>query len=1213
MPIELPTLIQRVVVDTTSYATAKTKTEGFLGGMRSKMMAFSGAATKYVTLPILGIGAGMLAAGMQVDQAYDNIIAKTGATGKKLEGLKQSFKNVAGNTPEDMAKVSDALAEVHQRTGFTGKGLEDITTKLIEMGRVAGQQLDFKKASIALAGFNLNARQQSAMLDKLFVVWQKTGVPIQRVIQLVSMGGPIFRQFGLSLDQTALLLGRFEKAGIPAQFAMRGLQKAFTQAAKEGKEPKQALEELITTMQDLAREGKTAELNDLAIKMFGPRGLGLAEAVANGKISLKDFQLELGNTSDAIRKTAERTDDFPEKMKKTFNKLVLAVAPFGLIIMDALGQVADFVGDVLEPVADFFEKMPGPVKTAILAVGGFLALVGPLVAVLGFLISPLTLVVAGIAALAVGMYELYTNNKEVREFLDGIWESIKGGIQFVRDLFEILFGSPDEESRMKLAHSDAMAFVEFFKREVVPVFESAWEIVQRIGEVVGMVIGEIVESFERAWPDIESVLESIAETASEVFESMRGVVDDVVGFVVENWPMIERAIRRIVQAVQPVVEKVVVTVAKAFRFIMFIVRNTAKVVAFVWRQVVAVVRALWDEFGKHILDVVVSIYEGIAKQVEGILDIFSGVFDFLEGIFTLDGEKILSGIESIFTGIWEIISGAINVILAPFKGLLGWIMDKLAPAFEFIKGVVTDTFDAITGAVGASWDFVSGIFNDIVSFIEDTFVGTWNTLEETVTGVWDGIATGIQTAWDTVSGIFDDVTSFVEGALSTCWKTFEDAAGTAWDNVSGAISGVLRHIGGLVADFLDVVGDIADAVGLGGVATTLYSASKSARGWGLAQGGKVPAGAGFLALAQGGQIGGFPEVQANSGPWRTDGIAAVVGEGRPQYPEYVIPTDPQYRTRSLMLMGEMMRDLGLAQGGTIDPRALQYINDSGKGGLLDKVGSLAGDVIEAIGSALRDIAAGALETVWPKLPVPEGLLGFPAGGINTVRQATIDLIRGEAEKTAEKFGKGPQFIRALANIGPGHPYSTSNRFGPNTYDCSGFMTAGLRAIGVHPSGTTSRTLQDWAGHDVSVSEAAKRVGALLFVGHTDGPRGHVGASRGDGTVWETPAAGRVTGISPIGRQPWTSGGIWPGMRRGGIFDMGGVLDAGWNLVRNNTGMPEALLPIELLARAMRDGGGKLDDSFVERLNDAAEAIMDAADALAAVPEGRQYPALSVRG
>jgi hypothetical protein len=53
--------------------------------------------------------------------------------------------------------------------------------------------------------------------------------------------------------------------------------------------------------------------------------------------------------------------------------------------------------------------------------------------------------------------------------------------------------------------------------------------------------------------------------------------------------------------------------------------------------------------------------------------------------------------------------------------------------------------------------------------------------------------------------------------------------------------------------------------------------------------------------------------------FRTDGPLAIVGEGKPMFPEYVIPTDPQYRNNSYLLLMDLLGKLGptYAGGGTL--------------------------------------------------------------------------------------------------------------------------------------------------------------------------------------------------------------------------------------------------------------------------------------------------------
>lgn len=124
----------------------------------------------------------------------------------------------------------------------------------------------------------------------------------------------------------------------------------------------------------------------------------------------------------------------------------------------------------------------------------------------------------------------------------------------------------------------------------------------------------------------------------------------------------------------------------------------------------------------------------------------------------------------------------------------------------------------------------------------------------------------------------------------------------------------------------------------------------------------------------------------------------------------------------------------------------------------------------------------------------------------------------------------------LALAKRGAPYSTANRFGPITYDCSGLIHACLMLGGVDDSGAggwTSRTYQDWIarnGAGASLAKARVEPGMIVTLGHTDGPHGHIGLTAGGGQVIETPSAqGHQVGVSAFDRNRWDFAGFIPGV------------------------------------------------------------------------------------
>lgn len=118
----------------------------------------------------------------------------------------------------------------------------------------------------------------------------------------------------------------------------------------------------------------------------------------------------------------------------------------------------------------------------------------------------------------------------------------------------------------------------------------------------------------------------------------------------------------------------------------------------------------------------------------------------------------------------------------------------------------------------------------------------------------------------------------------------------------------------------------------------------------------------------------------------------------------------------------------------------------------------------------------------------------------------------------------------------GHAYSTSGRFGPNAYDCSGHIWATLRDLGLGGFPQSSAT-QYAACFKISLTQAFYIPGALIFMPANPllgvGPHGHVAFSRGNG--WTSEARGHAWGVGswPInGRGFSAKAGLIPGVDYG---------------------------------------------------------------------------------
>lgn len=331
------------------------------------------------TLGILTVGAFAVKAAVDVEDANNTIVRSTGATGAALKGLEDSFRNVASTTSASFDSVSTTLSQLYQRTGLTGKALEALTAEVLAFNRISRDSpITVTQLTQALAGFNVPADQMGKILDHLFVISQRTGVPLNQLLDTLVSAGPIARQFGFSVEFTAGFLAQLNQAGVDTNSIMPGLRKAFTQFAKDGREPAAALQETIGQMQQLLSTGQIAAARQLAVQLFGPRGVGLVDAAIAGKFSLQSLTETIDTTGAGILETSKKTGTLAGALGILRNNLKLAFAEFATPAIDAANGALRAILPTVQGLGRDFASLPDPVKITAAALIGLVSLAGPL-------------------------------------------------------------------------------------------------------------------------------------------------------------------------------------------------------------------------------------------------------------------------------------------------------------------------------------------------------------------------------------------------------------------------------------------------------------------------------------------------------------------------------------------------------------------------------------------------------------------------------------------------------------------------------------------------------------------------------------------------------------------------------------------------------------------------------------------------------------------
>ncbi|WP_405674903.1 peptidoglycan DD-metalloendopeptidase family protein [Streptomyces sp. NBC_01511] len=468
-----------------------------------------------------------------------------------------------------------------------------------------------------------------------------------------------------------------------------------------------------------------------------------------------------------------------------------------------------------------------------------------------------------------------------------------------------------------------------------------------------------------------------------------------------------------------------------------------------------------------------------------------------------------NAIQPAFDGIAWVGGWLWNTILSPiFGAMVAGVGGVGAVAVWLYENAFKPALSGIGTAGSAVWNGVlKPTFGLITAGVRGVgAVGSW-LYEEAIKPAFDGISSVISGVWSNgIKPVFDKLKTAV-GLVGAAFGSAKDAIGTAF----GKIKSITKTPVNFVIEWVYTKGikavwdKVAGFVGLG----------------------KLPAAPKLL--AKGGTVG---DGWGPAAPMRVNRPTAIVGEGNPAHPEFVIPTDPKYRGRALamweaagtklMADGGIIGDVGDFLGGAAKSvggavmSGVDFLSDPGK--MWDKATGFIRDKVKAIGSnpmakAVGRVPGKMLTGLKDKIvkAATDFFGGDGGGGGKWARPVSAALgtrygVKGSMWSSG--YHTGTDFpaptgtaVRAAANgivqsAISGGPYGKhiSIKHGELSSMYAHLSSMGVKAGQRVPKGT--------------------RIGAVGATGNTTGPHLHFEARRGGRTINPEPLLGYAGGGRP---------------------------------------------------------------------------------------------------
>lgn len=771
--------------ESTAIASASRAGKGIVSTFGSVIAPLSGIFTGAMgpllgaTAGIAGLSATLLAVSSDFGAMGRAIKTTTGAVGADLDSLKASAKEVGKTVPQSFTEVGQTLADLRVGLGITGKPLESLTTQVLNLSRMTG--LDLKSGITDITrtfnDWGVSVDKQSGLLDYMFKTSQATGSGVDQLTQrLVQFGAPL-RTMGFDVKTSTALLGLFQKTGANTELVLGSMRIALGNFVKQGKDAPTALRETIKQIKDMPDASKAAALS---MQIFGKRaGADMADSIRGGKFELDGLLATLDSSTTTINGSAKGMQtmgvslgilknqimagleplatafvgQFSNTIKWLVNEAVPAIKQFaGSINFDSgpIGFLVDRVIGLKNNLADLFgqvipavEKFKPEIELLAIAVG----------ATLYVAVTSLTTVISALVDGLTNTFNFVDKNKTVFSTIAGVITGL-----LIPAMYAQVTAWAAAGTAALISGGETVAI---------------WTLIQA-SAIKGAAI-----SLASSWKVVGGwVLMAAKATISAIT-------------MAAAWVIALGPIALIVAGIALVVGAFVALWVKCDWFRNFWIG--------LWDWIKNAAVNAWTSFLKPTFDALVAGFNVISTAVlwwwHNVMELAFNAIGILVSLWW--NYYIMPIFESFKFGLNLLISAILfwwHSVVEPAFNAVGsiisfWWNNIVKPAFDLFKGAL----DFLGVVISTWWNGVKIVWTSlgdtIAGVISNIIVPAFETFKRALSGVQDFFGTvvnGIKTAWDGIKSATATPINFI---INTVWN---NGLLKAWNSVAGWLPGLKK-------------------------------------------------------------------------------------------------------------------------------------------------------------------------------------------------------------------------------------------------------------------------------------------------------------------------------------------------------------------------------------------------------------------------------------
>lgn len=346
----------------------------------------------------------------------------------------------------------------------------------------------------------------------------------------------------------------------------------------------------------------------------------------------------------------------------------------------------------------------------------------------------------------------------------------------------------------------------------------------------------------------------------------------------------------------------------------------------------------------------------IGEAIAAIIKIIRSMIEFVANVLSGNWKEAWDSFVNIFIGAWELVwaflKGIVMTIVGLIVGLVTGIVDWFKWLFNILIGnsIIPDLVNGIINWFQKMWDFVNVLIQGVVNI----FKWMWDNGVRPVLELFkQGMAfwrDAVKNAFDVATGIWQRFVDLVNWARGQINNAVEGVKGII-NSIIGVAQNVWNNISNIFNSMVSLFNNLRNRFSFGGLFDGIISAFRNAINAVIGKWNSLQFGVGPFSV-------GTPNIPFMERGGVTSGMA-IVGEGKRNFPEYVIPTDPAFRNRAVALFLSLAKSLGM--GKSNDNALMASILAGAQRGMFgQRVEAFASGGILGAGGRVRSMRGGSV-------------------------------------------------------------------------------------------------------------------------------------------------------------------------------------------------------------------------------------------------------------